>query len=101
MVEFLKDYGLDWIGAKKLEEDSSDNNDMDSTYDSTYNKDSSKKRSKTNVDYKEFSFKIEKLNASLSTEPGQVKIDVETRRGKLVYGTENFHKIEIIFYKVF
>lgn len=52
------------------------------------------------VNYHEFKFEIEKLNSSLSSEPGQVKTDLNTKRGRLIYGAEIFDKIKIIFYKV-
>jgi hypothetical protein len=65
---YIQTYIHIYTGAKKNDDEyDSDNNDPKSAH----NKNGTKKNRK-GVNYKEFSIHIEKLNASLATEPGQV-----------------------------
>ena len=61
MEEFLRDYGLEWVGKQAGNENNTSSSDH-------------KKTASANVEYKAFARKVDELNAMLSSEPAQVKV---------------------------
>ena len=60
MEEFLRDYGLEWVGKQAGNENNTSTDH--------------KKTASANVEYKAFARKVDELNAMLSSEPAQVKV---------------------------
>ena len=84
MEDFLRDYGLVWVGRQQQSAESSAEE---------------KKSFAAGVEFKAFAKKIDELNDMLSSEPAQVKVDGGGRRARLVHADEMFDCITVAFYR--
>ena len=87
MEQFLRDYGLVWVGNQGNASDAADDGA------------DRRRTAAAGVDFKAFAKKIDDLNAMLAAEPAQVKVDGTSRRARLVHADEMFDCVPVAFYR--
>ncbi len=81
MENFLRDYGLEWVG-----------NNQDEVH-------KKEKESEDIINIDRLVKAIEELNNVVKSEPSQIKKEVDTRRAKIVSTEELLEKVPLIIYK--
>lgn len=87
MVNFLRDYGLEWVGCSGHNEDQI----------GRANEDPDEMRHLQC--YHSFVSKIEELNLIMRCEPAQIRTDLGRRRGKFVHNSEVCEKLSIAYFR--
>ena len=86
MENFLRDYGLEWVGYEEGTQEHKCPNEID-------DEQSHLQR------YHLFLSKVEELNSVVRREPAQIRTDSTRRRGNFIHYSEVCEKISIVYYK--
>ena len=104
MEQFLRDYGLEWVGYSESEGEYEHECEFDeglSDESSEANKFKSTKELQHIVTYESLSAKIEELNLMIKSEPIQIKTEGESkgRKAKFVYAAEMADTVPVTYFR--
>lgn len=87
MINFLRDYGLEWVGCSEHNEEQIGRANEDPVEMHHVQR------------YHSFVSKIEELNLIMRCEPAQIRTDSGRRRGKFVHNSEVCEKLSIAYFR--
>jgi hypothetical protein len=95
MEQFLSDYGLVWVGNQQQEQQKQHLQQQQRLPLSP----SASAVEGHGVNFHDFATKVAELNRIISSEPAQIKVDVERRKARLQHATEAVEHIPVTFYR--
>lgn len=94
MEEFLSDYGLVWVGKQGERHGQRQTQDSEDEEDTTSDSEVGHM-----APFSEFAKAIQELNAVIYSEPTQVVVQQDTKKGRLVQAAERVERIKLTYYK--